>query len=199
MNNLDIDKSILDFEQFHRNQIVREYVPISFGSKADSMHVFRETFCKVDKTCKKFIFLPEYEEVIKWMTDTKGKGLFLMGDCGRGKSTIITGVIPILYYIFFKKIVKPVQAEEIPDKIEHLILSKYIAIDDLGVEPKISNFGNPYEGFNKIIGIAESKINPLFVSTNLTDNEILNRYGERTMDRICRLCKVIKFKGDSLR
>lgn len=39
----------------------------------------------------------------------------------------------------------------------------------------------------------------LFLSTNLTKGDLLNRYGERTFDRLRHLCRVIEFRGDSLR
>ena len=34
---------------------------------------------------------------------------------------------------------------------------------------------------------------------NLTEQQILDRYGERTMDRLAHLCRTIHFEGESLR
>jgi len=33
-------------------------------------------------------WLPEYDEVAAWLSDNRGKGLFLFGSCGRGKSLL---------------------------------------------------------------------------------------------------------------
>ena len=72
-------------------------------------------------------------------------------------------------------------------------------IDELGVEEQVTNYGEPFEPFNKIINAAEASTKLLFITTNLTPKQLLDRYGERTLDRIARLCKSIEFKGDSLR
>lgn len=34
---------------------------------------------------------------------------------------------------------------------------------------------------------------------NLTREQLLRRYGERTFDRLTRLCRPVKFEGESLR
>ena len=54
-------------------------------------------------------------------------------------------------------------------------------------------------GINLILNAAERYHRPVFITTNLTEQQILNRYGERTLDRILHLCRTVKFKGESLR
>ena len=39
----------------------------------------------------------DYDQVAQWLTDNKGKGLMLIGDCGRGKSMITTEILPDLF------------------------------------------------------------------------------------------------------
>ena len=46
---------------------------------------------------------------------------------------------------------------------------------------------------------AERYNRPMFITTNLTEEQILARYGERTLDRLGHLCKTVKFTGESLR
>ena len=75
----------------------------------------------------------------------------------------------------------------------------FIAIDELGTEEKETNYGEPYEPFCKVIDEAENYLKPLFITTNLTTEQILDRYDERTLDRIIRLCKIVKFEGGSFR
>lgn len=170
-----------------------------FGNHEQNRELFIETFKAVDKTIIGYQHLLEYEDVIDWMTDSKGKGLFLHGDCGRGKTTIITGVLPVLFYQHLGKVIRPFHADEIPGKLHSILGQWAICIDELGVEPKVNEYGEKYEGFNRIINAAESKVTPLFVTTNLSGKQLLERYGERTMDRLNRLCRMVPFKGNSFR
>ena len=48
--------------------------------------LFRTLFRRLDATIATYHHLPEYDEVIDWMYDTRGVGLLLIGDCGRGKA-----------------------------------------------------------------------------------------------------------------
>jgi len=74
-----------------------------------------------------------------------------------------------------------------------------IDIDELGTEDKETNYMEPYEPFNKIIDESEKLIKLLFASTNLTKEQLLQRYGERCFDRLVRLCRVVDFNGSSFR
>lgn len=188
--------------------VIRSPKNFSWGSFEDCKKMFEKIFLEVDKSVSNFKYLPQYDEVVNWMTGTQGKGLYLYGDCGMGKSTIIKGIVPVLFRMR-NYVVKSVHADDLQDMIrfnnmeviglEYLLKSKYPIIDELGVETKIRNYGEVYEGFIKIINRAEAEIKPLFVSTNLSLDEILTRYGERTVDRISRLCKLIELRGKSLR
>ena len=187
--------------ELRRNKVEtqRSTYELKFGSKENCRKMFEEAFRAVDLSVENYTHLPEYDYVIDWMTDTKGKGLFLTGDCGRGKSIILTGVIPALMFQLFNKVLNNYGAFEIVEKSSMISKQWAISIDDVGIEPTIKDYGENIEGFNIIVDAAEARIAPLFISTNLNSSEILARYGERTFDRIFRLCKVVKFTGESLR
>ena len=34
-------------------------------------------------------WLKEYDEIVDWLTDNKGRGLLVYGNCGRGKTLIL--------------------------------------------------------------------------------------------------------------
>lgn len=185
----------------------------SWGNRAYCDRLFRYVFREVDRTFDEYRHLPEYDEVIDWMTDTDDKGLMLMGDCGRGKSIILNGVLPVLFRMK-NRVLQPVHAQnfgaEVPDQrlawgerpatyLDRLLVNGYPAIDELGIEPMMNNYGEKSEGFNQVLNAAERYHRPVFVTTNLTELQILDRYGERTMDRLAHLCRTIHFEGDSLR
>ena len=39
----------------------------------------------------------EYDQIAAWLSDNQGKGLMLIGDCGRGKSLITTEILPEMF------------------------------------------------------------------------------------------------------
>lgn len=189
---------VIKLAKSHRMSVTREPVRISFGDRKTCEKMFEDLFLAVDGSVKEFRMLPEYSSIVDWMVDNEGKGLCLWGDCGRGKSTIITGVIPMLF-LMRGKVIRSELAQSIPSKIASLIGSRIVCIDEVGTEPLVNDFGEKYEGFNSIINVAEDRLKLVFITTNLLPQQILDRYGERTMERINRLCKQVRFKGDSLR
>lgn len=193
--------------------IQRKPVSLSWGDYPTCTRLFAEIFRKVDHTVGKFIMLPEYEPIIRWMVDTQGKGLFLSGSCGRGKSVIITGVIPVLLAMKGYSTVRAYHAEQMREKqneikspagdlptvLDVLKFVCYPIIDDVGTEPMINDYGEKFEGFSQVMNAAEMKLKPVFASTNLSSAQLTDRYGLRTVDRIGRLCLPVKFEGESLR
>lgn len=179
--------------------VERNIQPLSFGNREVCEDLFYSAFREVDKTISEVIHLPEYDAIIDWMIDTKGKGLILSGSCGRGKTVIISYVIPLLFNHCFGKIIHPINAEDIPQEIKQYKKQWIYCIDDLGTESQVNNFGEKCEGFSTLMNIAENRIKPVFISTNLNSKEIITRYGVRTLDRIIRLCYPVKFEGESLR
>ena len=185
----------------------------SWGNHEQCDRLFREVFREVDRTYDIYEHLPEYDEIIDWMTNTDDKGLMLMGDCGRGKSIILNYVIPVLFRMK-ERVVMAVHAQDMSKQIpmnpratahinrsymDYLLGSAYPMIDELGIEPMINDYGEKFEGFNLVLNAAERYHRPIFVTTNLTEEQIYERYGDRTMDRLTHLCRTIHFKGDSLR
>ena len=93
--------------------IVREPKVFSFGTYEECKSMFVESFKMVDKTIKNFEYLDEYDSVVKWMVNTDGKGLLMAGSCGRGKSVILNGVLPLLFRARFNKVLRPVAARNL--------------------------------------------------------------------------------------
>ena len=184
------------------------------GTRDVCEELFCDIFRQVDGSIRHYSHLPEYAKVIDWMCSTDGRGLLLMGDCGRGKSIIITGVVPVLLAMHNLG-TTPIHADDFArgylfaastagcdprmNCLDYLARTPFPVIDELGVEPLMNDYGEKYEGFNRVINAAERYLRPLFISTNLSKEELLRRYGERTFDRLSRLCRVVQFQGESLR
>lgn len=176
----------------------RDFESISFGTVEECKVLLSEAMQLVDKSMK-LQWLPEYDKVAEWMYDTKGKGLLLSGDCGRGKSNIVMFALPLLFLHKLRKVVKSVHIDNLHSNIDGVIKRKIISIDEVGAEPLTSDYGAKYYPFMKLINAAEMNSSILLLSTNLNSDQIRDKYDERTLDRVVRLCHVVKFTGKSLR
>ena len=192
---MDDIKTIIETMNFP----VREQLNFSFGIDQDRCkNLFFEIFMRVDKTTNEWLNIPEYKEVIEWMTDTKGKGLALFGSIGRGKTVINSFIIPVLFYRRYGKVLKPRIAQGLTR--ENLSQCKWAyVIDDIGTEEIVNEYGTKTDMVSYAINNAEHFNKPLFLTSNLTKDELIQRYGLRTFDRIQRLCKIVIFTGKSLR
>ena len=84
--------------------------------------------------------------------------------------------------------------------MDYLCAVSFPIIDDMGVEVQVGNYGEKYEGINRVLNVAEQQAKAVFITTNLNGEDVMERYGMRTVDRLAHLCKIVKFKqGDSLR
>lgn len=146
-----------------------------------------------------YSWLPEYNEVAEWLADNKGRGLLCYGNCGRGKTVICKQIILFLLTHYYHKIMSCYDAQDINKDIDGIKNKHIICIDDIGVEKESVKFGEKRMAFPEIVDECEKKGHLLIVTTNLSLNEIAEKYGERTMDRLVAITKRIEFKGKSLR
>lgn len=144
-------------------------------------------------------WLAEYEEVAKWLENNEGKGLLCYGNCGRGKSLICWKIIPMLIHHFSNKIVSCYDAQQMNADIDAVKSKHIIYIDDIGTENVSIKYGEKRMAFSEIVDEAEKRGKLLIVTTNLSLDEIEQKYGERTMDRLVAITKRVKFIGESLR
>jgi DNA replication protein DnaC len=146
-----------------------------------------------------FMWQPEYDEVAKWFGNNQGRGLFLFGDCGRGKSLLSRYVIPAILLKYMKKVVTVYDIQEMNAKIDEVMKKHIISLDDIGTEELSVNYGNKRLAFAEIMDSVEKHGKLVIVSTNLKKDAIIERYGERIYDRIISTTYRIEFKGNSLR
>lgn len=147
------------------------------------------------------VWQPEYEEVAEWLTDNKGRGLWLCGECGRGKTLIGAKILPVLFnfYHFPRKIITLYDAKDMNNVYNDIVKKHIIYIDDVGKESVEVNYGNRNLRFPDIVDEAEKKGKLLMFSTNLSQEKMVEKYGVRTVDRLRAITKKIVFRGKSLR
>lgn len=140
-----------------------------------------------------------YRPIVDWMTDNKGKGLLMFGGCGLGKSVIGMYILPLLIKDVHKKVVNIFSAQELNKKIDEILKLHIIYIDDIGTEDNLNSYGNKRMPFAELCDDAEKKGKLLILTTNLSIDELTERYGDRVVDRLIATTKAVPFTGDSLR
>ena len=149
---------------------------------------------------ERLVWLPEYDLVAEWLSDNKGKGLLLYGNCGRGKSLLERYAIPALFRGFPRKIFSVVDCGSQQYNIDDTISQKFIALDDIGVEVDRVEYGTRRNSVVEVINQAQDNPNTMLImSSNLSGEAIRDRYGDRIYDRVKYLCRRVAFNGQSLR
>lgn len=148
---------------------------------------------------KKMIWLDEYDGVAEWLSDNKGRGLFMWGNCGRGKTILGTRVLPAILLQYYRKVVKTYDVNQMNQQADDILSKKMISIDDIGTEDILNSYGNRRLVFAEVIDRAEKQGNMVIITTNLTQEQLIEKYGIRVLERIIATTKRIEFKGKSLR
>ena len=155
-------------------------------------------------------WLPDYDEVARWLSDNNSRGLICIGTCGLGKSVICCQALPYLFKRHFNLDTMVVTATEMNQRIDKLLKycgqNRIIVVDDLGKEAA-SVYGR--RPFFELVDAAERTGTLLIITTNLRTTRdtdlrrnypsIETRYGIPALERLKAITKVIVFKGESLR
>lgn len=198
MDKIDFSASLNQMRD-NFNYKTRRFPSYSFGNKEQCMVILENAIKHVDNTINEFMWLPEYDKIADWLSNTEGKGLLLAGDVGRGKTSIVQHAIPLIFFHYKHLVIKCTHADDLHKHLESYRNKLIISVDEMGAEPTINNYGTKYEPISILFDTAESNSKILLISTNLNSQEIQQRYGVRVIDRMARLCKIVKFKGESLR
>lgn len=140
-----------------------------------------------------------YRPVVDWMADNNGRGLLMMGSCGLGKTLIGKYILPYLVRYSCGKIINTFTTQELNAKPDEVLRYHLVYIDDIGTENVANTYGNKRVPFMELCDAAEQQGKLLICSTNLTLDELIEKYGERTIDRLRGTTKVVPFIGKSLR
>lgn len=167
------------------------------------LNLSKEYFMGVLRKCMDHdvVYLDEYNGVLDWLRDNKGKGLLLIGNCGVGKSIITMHAIPFLFHRFHNLIFSTYAAVDITnlDIYSKIRKQRLVVLDDVGTESKCEEFSFKRELFPDIVDAAEQNGSLLIITTNLAVDQIVERYGIRTLDRLVEITKPIALDYPSMR
>ena len=89
-----------------------------------------------------------------------------------------------------------IELTQVTDEVKRYSLK---VIDDLGTESNAKVYGQERFAFDEVIDDAEKNGKLLIVTTNLTAEQLKDRYGTRVYDRIVGNMKRVLFQGESFR
>lgn len=141
------------------------------------------------------------------------KGLLITGITGSGKTHCIYAIRKVLtgwgnenstskienWVDFLFELKERMSFKEgggLRNTINSLITPKYVFIDDLGAENDTA-WGR--EMLYLVINGIYLKENVLFITTNLTSEELSKQYGDRIIDRLSELCEVVEMPEHNYR
>lgn len=187
---------ILDM-QLHSMKVPSE--PICIELKNARTELDNALKCFLSLSGKELKWLPEYDEVVSWLMNNEGQGLFLYGNCGRGKSLIIRYALPAILLKYFNKVVNVFDAQQMNNELDKVLSKRIISLDDVGTESLLNQYGNKRSAFAEVMDAAEKDGKLVLISTNLQERDLRQQYGDRVVERIRACTKRILFSGDSLR
>lgn len=166
----------------------------------DAKFLIKQKMTKLlDKQKKELVWFDFYDDVVSWLENNDGRSLFLHGKSGLGKTLLCEYVIPEIFLEKCKKVIHAYDAVELNEKADEILTHKLLCIDDIGIESESIKFGQRRMIFPELMDKVEKQGKLILLTTNLTVDELLIKYGERTMDRIRATTKRIAFDGKSLR
>lgn len=161
---------------------------------------------------------PEVKEYIakvaKWLVSSDCKpGLMLYGQVGNGKTTMAKAacsMINMLYdssYSQERKGVWQISALDLStiarndaDRFERMKKTELLFVDDLGCEPvTVKSWGNELSPVVELLYHRYDKQLFTIISSNLSDSDFKERYGDRIDDRMREMFDRLSFTNKSFR
>lgn len=192
-------KKIIDFEDIANQMLIHGYkfpqkIFIRIENPKDVLKAALGYFVGPG-----FKWLPEYENVADWLRDNEGRGLYLFGANGRGKTVLAKMILPAILLKYYRRVATVLDAQEMNKKLDEILKKRVLVLDDIGTEDVRVAYGERRWAFPEIMDKAEKMGNLVIITSNLDARAIEAKYGIRTIERIKATCKRIVFDGESLR
>lgn len=151
---------------------------------------------EVDRLYTKFGYIPCAESVEAIRAHMDGYGVLLTGPAGVGKTFLMKclGV-----RIYTSTGIASYGLRGLSD-FHEATQKGPICIDDLGIESIVSEWGAKDDVLKTFIAYRAERVTArTYITTNLSSEEITDRYGDRTLSRIMGMCKAFKLTGTNRR
>lgn len=149
------------------------------------------------------------DSCVRWMTDDTYKpSLMLYGTPGTGKTTFMSSMYDIYnqmysnnirYHFRYEKASElGIIAKNDPDRYKELKNATILFIDDLGFNGEsemVNDYGVKRRPIEEIIEYRYDKMRATCCTSNLTQQEIRAKYGERIYSRMCEQFAFVAITG----
>lgn len=196
MNNFDYKRVVEDMRAA-RLTVPENRVLVRVSNALEELKAAMNYFVSLEE--KKLVWMPQYDRVAEWLSDNKGRGLLLYGTPGQGKTLIGRYAIPAILYHRLSLIANAVDATALNRDPDLWLTKKILSIDDIGVEDISNKYGNRRMVVSEVLDAAEKNGKLLILTSNLTKDQLIEKYGDRVFDRIIATTQRIAFVGESLR
>ena len=142
--------------------------------------------------------------------DSNRRGIIIQGTLGNGKTIILNSLWSI--YMAAGESCKIIPAHLFLDlfsdamirgeysSVNYYRFSNYLFLDDLGCESEnCVIFGTYHNPIQQLIYNRYDNLLPTFITTNLSDSMLAERYGERVFDRLQEMCAFLRLSAPSYR
>lgn len=159
--------------------------------------------------------MDKIERVAGWLSNGKRNSLMLYGSVGNGKTTMGKAVMTVLrefkssennaYYITASNLVRLKYDADFASTFAISSYNDYLScdillLDELGSESEsVKNYGNTETPIHDLLIYRYEHNKPTIITSNLDDNGLLLKYGERIYDRISEQFDKIEYTEESYR
>lgn len=197
-NSKSFDAEILDLMREHRLPFIAVPPLVQITNAKQKIIDLCDIF--LSRFNRRFEWRKEYQPIADWLENNENKGLFVYGNCGVGKTMICRYAIPAIILSEYRKVMRPVDAVSLGDRLDDVKKMPLLMIDDVGAELGDSvKYGERRSPFSEIMDNAEKKGTLLVITSNLDGTKLEERYGSRTLDRVKSMCKRVMITGKSMR
>lgn len=151
------------------------------------------------------------------INDGRGRrGVMLFGKCGNGKTTalkamrLVSSTTRLINILDLQKLYSKSKEDASEWLVPNLGIQEYppgyfdLVLDDIGRENTMNLFGNKFELFADVVEdfyrMFKGRHVTLFSgATNLTQEQLVERYGERVMSRLREMCLFMTFENSDQR